>query len=173
MKKPLVVKKFCFKPTILFLTFIFSSLIFSQELHHQMLSSQGGTSTTYNGIVVTQTVGQSSLTGNYSSGDFKINQGFQQSNWARLITQNELEPFTDIQFYPNPVVSDINFLFSTPDLRNLNLKLFDTSGRNIFNKEGNASGSRIVFELNSISSGTYLLSLTNNQFKFYTRIIKK
>lgn len=145
----------------------------SQVLHRDMISASGTTSKSSNGYVVTQTVGQSSLTGNYSSGDFKINQGFQQSNWARLISQNELEPFTDVQFYPNPVVNDINFLFSTSDLRNLNLKLFDTSGRNVFNKEGNASGSRIAFDLNSISSGTYLLSLTNNQFKFYTKIIKK
>ena len=145
----------------------------SQVLHHDMISASGTTSKSSNGYVVTQTVGQSSITGNYSNGDFKINQGFQQSNWARLISQNDLEPFTDVQFYPNPVVNDINFLFSTSDLRNLNLKLFDTSGRNVFNKEGNALGSRIAFDLNSISSGTYLLSLTNNQFKFYTKIIKK
>ena len=166
----MIKKLHLFKCLVLILAF---NLCESQVLHHDMISASGTTSQTSNGYVVTQTVGQSRVTGNYSSGTFKINQGFQQSNWARLISQNQLEPFTDVKFYPNPVVSDINFLFSTPDLRNLNLKLFDTAGRNIFNKEGNASGSKIVFDLNRIPSGTYLLLLTNNQFKFYTKIIKK
>jgi hypothetical protein len=38
---------------------------------------------------VTQTIGQSSIIGNYSSAPFTVSQGFQQSNWARLIFQNE------------------------------------------------------------------------------------
>ena len=35
----------------------------SQRLHHQMLSSQGGTSTTQTGTVVKYTIGQQSVTG--------------------------------------------------------------------------------------------------------------
>ena len=53
----------------------------SAQLHHQMLSSQGSTSTTQNGGIVTQTIGQQSMIGNYTSRGFHIGQGFQQANW--------------------------------------------------------------------------------------------
>ena len=47
----------------------------SAQLHHQMLSSQGSTSKTTSGIVVTQTIGQQSVAGNYTSKDHQIGQG--------------------------------------------------------------------------------------------------
>ncbi len=67
------------------LTLILSFFLWnaSAQLHHQMLSSQGSTSKTEKGIIVTQTVGQQSVNGNYTSRGFNVGQGFQQANWAR------------------------------------------------------------------------------------------
>ena len=38
----------------------------SAQLHHQMLSSQGNTSVSQKGVVVTQTIGQQSVVGNFN-----------------------------------------------------------------------------------------------------------
>ena len=158
---------------LLFFLFVVSNLCQSQVLHREMLSASGTTSKSSNGYTVTQTVGQASIIGNYSSAPFIVSQGFQQSNWARLILQNEIQLASDIKFFPNPVIDNINFVFTISDMKNLNLLLFDTSGRKIFNEFANASGNTIAFSLQRLPAGTYLLLLTNNQLKFYTKIIKK
>jgi len=41
-----------------------------------MISSQWGLSATQNGIIVSQTIGQTSITANYSNTNSKIGQGF-------------------------------------------------------------------------------------------------
>lgn len=163
-------KLYQFNCLVLFLAFNLSQ---SQVLHHDMLSSSGSTSKLSNGIVVTQTVGQSSVIGGTSTNAFKVIQGFQQSNWARLISQNDLQTVSDVKFFPNPVVDDINFVFTVSDLKNLSLKLFDTAGRNIFSEVGSASGTNLSFNLEQLPTGSYLLLLTNYEFKFYTKIIKQ
>ncbi|MGC6285848.1 MAG: hypothetical protein ACON4X_09350 [Polaribacter sp.] len=48
----------------------------SGQLHHKMISSQWGLSATQNGIIVSQTIGQTSITANYSNTNSKIGQGF-------------------------------------------------------------------------------------------------
>ena len=116
-----------------------SNLCQSQVLHREMLSASGTTSKSSNGYTVTQTIGQSSIIGNYSSAPFMVSQGFQQSNWAHLIFQNEIQLTSDIIFFPNPVIDNINFVFTVSDMKNLNLLLFDTLGRKIFNEFANAS----------------------------------
>ena len=68
----------------------------SGQLHHQMLSSQGSTSTTQNGGLVTQTIGQQSMIGNYTSRGLHIGQGFQQANWP--VTPNNLPTGTPAAF---------------------------------------------------------------------------
>jgi len=50
------------------LTFIFMLLVcnvFGQKIHHQMISSQGKTSTTNEKAIVKQTIGQLSVIGSY------------------------------------------------------------------------------------------------------------
>jgi hypothetical protein len=51
---------------LLLLVFIFSfSTLYSQELHHQMLSAQGTSKELPNGVYVSQAIGQKSFIGNY------------------------------------------------------------------------------------------------------------
>ena len=159
-------------PLLIFL-FVVSNLCQSQVLHREMLSASGTTSKSSNGYTVTQTIGQSSIIGNYSSAPFMVSQGFQQSNWAHLIFQNEIQLASDIKFFPNPIIDNINFVLTISDMENLNLLLFDTLGRKIFNEFANASGNTITYNLQRLPAGTYLVLLTNKQLKFYTKIIKK
>ena len=66
---------------ILFLLLVCNS--YSQTLHHQMLSAQGGKSGSDSGILVNFTVGQQSVVGT-RTGNITVQQGFQQSNWNKI-----------------------------------------------------------------------------------------
>ena len=73
------------------------------QVHHQMISSQGSTSETSTGYVVTQTIGQSSVVGNYTNSSVKINQGYQQPFWGGLELSN-VPDFT-ASIFPNDLES--------------------------------------------------------------------
>jgi len=78
------------KPYFLWINFFLSLSSFSQVIHHESFSSNGGVNQFSNGFKVNHTFGQQSVIGNFSSGAFKISQGFQQSMWARKISEQQL-----------------------------------------------------------------------------------
>ena len=69
---------------ILFFVLMFPFLLISQELHHEMISSQGKSVELDSGIYVTQTIGQHSIA-SYSIDNLTVQQGYQQSFWSSLI----------------------------------------------------------------------------------------
>lgn len=75
----------------------------SAQLHHQMLSSQVNTSVSQKGVVVTQTIGQQSVVGNYSSLGFTFGQGYQQANWARIIIEQTTSQFEVSVYLPHKI----------------------------------------------------------------------
>ena len=91
------------KSIFTYLIFIAPLLGFSQ-LHHQMISSHGSTNTTSEGFVITQTIGQQSITGNSEVAGLVYGQGFQQSIWTRLINSNDQNFMAE--YYPNPFIID-------------------------------------------------------------------
>ena len=171
MKKPFVVKKFCFKPAILFLTFIFSGLIFSQELHHEIISSQGESVQLDSGVYVTQTIGQHSIV-SYTTDNLTVQQGYQQSFWSSLINTNE-EFSLDINFYPNPTIDIVNFNFSNLESSELNVLVFDYAGRVLITTKINIEDYKTKLDLSGLPSGSYLIYLNTNKFNYHTKIIKK
>ena len=71
-------------------TWIFLALAinsYGQDLHHQMLSSQGKSTILRNGMLVSQTIGQQSVIGNHTN-EVTVGQGFQQSHWAKYVKSN-------------------------------------------------------------------------------------
>jgi len=171
MKKPFVVKKFCFKPAILFLTFIFSGLIFSQELHHEIISSQGKSVELDSGIYVSQTIGQHSIA-SYTMDNLTVQQGYQQSFWNSLISNNE-EFNVEITFYPNPTIDYVNFNFSNLESSDLNVLVFDYAGRVLITTKIDIENYKTKLDLSSLPSGSYLIYLNTNKFNYHTKIIKK
>ena len=97
------------------LLFLYSLSSFCQELHHEIISSQGKNVELDSGVYVTQTIGQHSIA-SYSMDNLTVQQGYQQSFWNSLINSNE-EFNTEITFYPNPTIDYVNFNFS-------NLRIF-------------------------------------------------
>jgi hypothetical protein len=100
---------------------------FGQIISRQMISSQGISTTVTDGTLFSQSIGQLSVIGNHMC-KFNFSQGFQQSQWEQLIKTNKKTPITIISF-PNPFNSIINFRFSEPILKPMEINVFDVSGR--------------------------------------------
>jgi hypothetical protein len=156
---------------ILFFVLMFPFLLISQELHHEMISSQGKSVELDSGIYVTQTIGQHSIA-SYSIDNLTVQQGYQQSFWSSLINTNE-EFSLDINFYPNPTIDIVNFNFSNLESSELNVLVFDYAGRVLITTKINIEDYKTKVDLSSLPSGSYLIYLNTNKFNYHTKIIKK
>lgn len=156
------------------LTFIFLVLAFksySQDLHHQMLSSQGKSTVLSNGMMISQTIGQQSVIGNHTNG-VTVGQGFQQSHWAKYVSSNVANQITTTT-YPNPFVTTVNFQFSQPISEIIEIALFDVRGRLIFQDKKRATDSVLTVELPQLASSNYLIRLTATNYNYYSQILKQ
>lgn len=154
---------------IMTLTFQISN---SQELVREMISSQGNSVLLESGHYVSQTIGQQSITGNYD-GQNKVIQGFQQPYWKYLITSSEVLDSIEISHYPNPVITNLNFIFTNYNDGVTNVMVFDFSGRLVMESSLSVESGTAQLNLSSIPSGSYLVYLRNNKLNYYTKIIKK
>ena len=145
---------------------------FSQDLHHQMLSSQGTSKTLPNGIFVSQTIGQQSVIGNYTKDGKTYCQGYQQSVWSKYIRTTSNNAITTVT-YPNPFVSTINFQFSQAIKEPIFVSVFDIHGRLIFSQEKQASGNILIIDLPNLASSNYLVRLSSPNYTYYTQILKQ
>ena len=160
-----------YQSKILFFVLIFPFLLVSQELHHEIISSQGKSVELDSGIYVSQTIGQHSIA-SYSIDNLTVQQGYQQSFWSSLINSNE-EFSTEINFYPNPTIDIVNFNFSNLESSELNVLVFDYAGRVLITTKINIEDYKTKLDLSSLSSGSYLIYLNTNKFNYHTKIIKK
>jgi hypothetical protein len=158
---------------LLLLVFLFSfSTLYSQELHHQMLSAQGSSKELSNGIYVSQTIGQQSVIGNYTKDGKTYGQGYQQSVWSKYISTNSNNSITTVT-YPNPFISTINFQFSQAIKEPISVSVFDIRGRLIFTQEKQASGNILTIDLPNLASSNYLVRLSTTNYTYYTQILKQ
>lgn len=158
---------------ILLLTLLVPFLtLHSQELHHQMLSSQGTSKELSNGMYVSQTIGQQSVIGNYTRDGKTYGQGFQQSHWSKYINGNVTNSITTVT-YPNPFVSTINFQFSQPIKELISVSIFDIRGRHIYTEEKLGTGNILTLDLPQLASSNYLVRLSTPNYTYYTQILKQ
>ena len=108
--------------------FLFSSDVLGQ-LHHQMLSAQGGVNATQSGIIVSQTIGQISMIGNYSNRNLTVGQGFQQPIVGRLHIKG-LNKEISLTIFPNPFENQITISYNAQEL--VNVTIFDMAGKLIY-----------------------------------------
>lgn len=153
------------------LLFLYSLSSFCQELHHEIISSQGKNVELDSGVYVTQTIGQHSIA-SYSMDNLTVQQGYQQSFWNSLINSNE-EFNTEITFYPNPTIDYVNFNFSNLEYSDLNVLVFDYAGRVLITTKIDIENYKTKLDLSSLPSGSYLIYLNTNKFNYHTKIIKK
>jgi hypothetical protein len=157
---------------VLFLMLIIfgCEILSAQQLHHEMTSAQGGTVTTANGQLVRYTVGQQSVTGTSSNG-YVVQQGFQQSNWGKILEQNTISIATIV--FPNPFVNEVNFSFSTSPGDKISAYVFDVLGRLVYSEDVKNENNSIKLNLLHLSTAEYLVKLSSDKFVHSAKIIKK
>jgi hypothetical protein len=153
------------------LLLLFTSRIYSQNLHHQMLSTQGTSKVLSNGMLVSQTIGQQSAIGNHTNG-ITVGQGFQQSHWAKFLNSNVAVQITTTT-YPNPFIATVNFQFSQIIKEPIEITVFDVRGRLIFQDKKRAAESILTVELPQLASSNYLVRLSAPNYTYYSQILKK
>jgi hypothetical protein len=154
---------------ILFLVFISKNVV-AQQLHHEMISAQGGSVTTANGQFIRYSVGQQSVTGTSSNG-YVVQQGFQQSNWGKILEQNTISVATTV--FPNPFVNEINFSFSISPGEKISVYVFDVLGRLVYSEEVKNENNSIKLNLLQLSTAEYLVKLSSDKFVYSAKIIKQ
>jgi hypothetical protein len=159
--------KLIYLPIIL----VFSSAT-AQQLHHQMLSSQGTSKNLSNGMYVSQSIGQQSVIGNTTVAGYTFGQGFQQSTWSKYISTSSNTSITTIT-YPNPFVNTVNFQFSQAINDNITVSIFDIRGRLVYNEEKKTAGTILTIELPNMASSNYLVRLSSSNYTYYTQILKQ
>jgi hypothetical protein len=146
-----------------------TSHLFGQSLHHQMISSQGGKSGSESGMLVQYTVGQQSVVGT-KTGNITVQQGFQQSNWNKIIAQNNVSVSTST--FPNPFLDRINFSFTASVGETLSLHIYDVSGRLVFTDNLQVVELTTSIDLKHLPSANYFIQLSSLNYLYYTKIIK-
>lgn len=154
------------------LFFLFFGIsVHGQQLHHQMLSSQGTSSLLSNGILVKQTIGQQSVTGNFNFSNSVIGQGFQQSKVSKAkpsIIKNEFTTIT----YPNPFIDQLNFNFSNKIIGPVTISIFDISGRLVYNQQKEVSQNLLTIKNLHFAAGAYFVKLEATNYSHFTNIIQ-
>lgn len=163
----MIYTKFNLKVLLLFFICSFSK---AQSLHHQMISCQGGNSFSTNENLVLFTVGQQSVIGSTTNG-ISVQQGFQQSNWNRIMQQNTVSITTVV--YPNQFKDIVNFSFSLSPGNEISLVVFDLLGRLVHSEVIKNESNLISVNLNNLSTAEYFVKLTANNYIFSTKIIKQ
>jgi hypothetical protein len=135
-----------------------------------MISAQGGSANTQSGLVVKYTIGQQSVTGT-KTGNVIVQQGFQQSNWAKILDQNTISIATTV--YPNPFVNEVNFSFSTSPGEKISAYVFDVLGRLVYSEDVKNENNSITLSLLQLSTAEYLVKLTSEKFVHSAKILKQ
>ena len=136
---------------------------------HQTLSSQGGVYTSNSKIVVSQSIGQASVIGQYSNALSGVVQGFQQPYWDKLISNNWES--LDILISPNPFVNQFSIIYAED--AKMNLSLYDLTGKLVYRKGINFNGPSELVEINGLAVGTYLTRIEINGQDFFTKLLKE
>lgn len=158
------------KTTLLFI--LLACSLHGQEVHHQMISSQGTSSRTATGLIVKQTIGQQSNTGTSSNSEMIIQQGFQQSFWQKHITETK-DIGLVVTTFPNPFDQVINFQFSSVVAPTLTIVIFDIAGRLVFSRSLVVSDNKLTLDLSDFPSAEYLVRISGDKINYFTKIIKK
>lgn len=135
-----------------------------------MLSSQGGTVSASSGLLVRFTIGQQSITGS-KSGPYLVQQGYQQSNWDARIAENNWVTLVTTTF-PNPLLDKVYFTFSDSIGEFVSIQIFDVLGKPVLAKSLRIFENTTSIDLSHLSSATYFVQLSTNQYRYHTKIIK-
>lgn len=153
------------------LLFFIGLSVYGQQLHHQMVSSQGASNTLSSGVKVNQTVGQQSVIGNYNVSTTVVSQGFQKNLLAKSDVFVLADKINTI-VYPNPFVDHIQFQFSKSLNGLVSITIFDLLGRLVYKEQKEVINNTINLDNLQFPENEYLVKLSGTNFNYSTQIIK-
>jgi hypothetical protein len=154
--------------TILFLLLVISG--YSQSVHRQTISSQGGVYMA-NGLVFSQSIGQMSVTGTSTAPRFTFQQGFQQSLVAMVSNTISIPDFS-VTIYPNPVVDSFTITVANAPEEPLLIKITNLLGQQLYQGQLPSFQSQKTIPFGSFPNGTYLVQLLSGNQIVTKKIIK-
>lgn len=166
-------KNFYMKQLLCFLCVLFSVSLSAQEIQRATLGMSGSSSSIKQGnttLYVSETIGQQSAIGTFSNGTLTIRQGFQQPPVLIIKVPQGANPLNAVVF-PNPVVTSVTVGFNEEVTGTILTKLFDIQGKLVISQQFDNT-QNFQIDMSHLSTGTYLLKITNNQKEFTTRLLK-
>ncbi len=152
--------------------FLLSSACWSQKLHHQTIASIGINSKINNGMIVSQSIGQSNVSiGNYKNSTLIIGQGYIQS-FGIAKSALPIEEVITMMVYPNPVIDIVNFIFSYETRTKSSFHLFDSRGRLIAHQIVEPKQNSFTYDLSTLAQGVYFAKIETTNQSFTTKILK-
>lgn len=165
------VKNSSVKFALLFFLVAFLPAFFkAQIVHHQMVSSQGASVQLSNNLMVQQSIGQQSVTGNYLGSAFSVGQGFQQGRIWKRKGPSALN--IQVMTFPNPFSSKLNFQFSAAIDGPIKINIYDVMGKLVMTTEKEMLGNTIVLENLEFPNGQYVVKFSTKNFNYSTQILK-
>lgn len=150
------------------------NLASAQVIHHQMISSQGATIHLSNGMIVTQTIGQTSNIGGFNDYYTKGIQGFQQFVLFNNVDLPDSRVSKNLNAYPNPFKTFVNI-----DIPNRTIGsqyeyiLYDITGKIIKRHRSTIESADITIDLEYLPNTTYILNVLYNGDNYSVKLIKQ
>ena len=145
-------------------------LTFAQSLHHQTLSAMGSqTISLTSGLLVQQSIGQSSVTGTFNTNSTYLSQGFLR---GRIAPSKEIFlPFSVVAF-PNAFEDQIRFRFTSDHVEPTQVSIHDSQGKKVYEQLHLPKNQEIEVQLAHLAPGIYLVDLHTDRRSTQVRILK-
>ena len=165
------------KKTGLFLVLFFSLAAAAQEsvepqlILRSTLSASAPHTNESNNYILQQSVGQSSVIGDYESGGYLLSQGYVQAGvWANIVHPDDvLDLRTEV--FPNPFLDEVHVSFLEPVNEPVHVFVFDNLGRQVefvTYKETQ----QLSMPLGHLPPGKYYIKVATDHKQFVTHLIK-
>ena len=159
---------------LIFLTcfLILSSLsIQGQSLRNESWVAMGSSAQAIQGqgLVVQQSIGQSSVAGVFVSASARISQGFLRG--IRVVSKEIKLPFEVITF-PNSFTDRISFRFTTEHQELTQVRIYDELGKLIYEASHQPKNNEIQLNLPYLATGVYVAHLRSGNKFVQSRLIK-
>jgi hypothetical protein len=151
----------------------FSALpIHGQTLRNASLVSMGNAAHAIpgQGLVVQQSIGQSSVTGVFANSSVRISQGFLRG--IRVVSTEIERPFEAIAF-PNSFSDRISFRFTIEHQEATQAQIYDGLGKLVYEATHQPKNKEIQLNLPYLATGVYIAHLRSGNKFVQLRIIKK
>jgi len=145
-------------------------LSYAQSLHHQTLSAMGTTAQIGSaGLLVQQSIGQSSITGTFNSSTAYLSQGFLKGLPS---LSNELVLPFDVIAFPNAFTERIRFRFTSDLTEPTQVRIHDSQGKKVYSQQHLPKNREIEVQLSHLAPGMYLVDLSTANRSTQIRILK-